>query len=238
VAKGKNDWVPYVVEYWYLLIAALIFFLLQGTVGTTEYDNAVLWAWIIGGGGFFVKFMMDSWINQTPKVVYNYGWTTTDGEVETGIGNFAGLRPALKAFGVYWKLKGALIFPEDGYIVEGPNVIIRCRMEETTLAQMPRVARDWIIENNIKPPYKVGYANISQYQEELDLKGNVMLKKPEVQYIIEELRKTNEENDMLRKMMANLRQDVEDKADWFKRIGQPKSVIQQIWDGATKEEET
>ena len=194
-------------------------------------DTAQWFAGLLFLAGAMSKLVWDNWVKNTPKVIWNGGWTTTHGEIETAVGNYAILRPGIKAFGIYLPLPGALVFPEDGYLSVNPNIMIACKMMRSTIDRMPRAVRSWLMDNKVKGPYWLGYATPDQYDDDVvDKDGKVIAKKPKIGFLIEEKIATDEENAQLRSRMARYRMDEEQTVEWANRItGKKKGPLEGIF---------
>ena len=236
--EESQKWSEYIVKYWYILIAATIFFMFKGKWGFFDMDNALYWAGIIGLGGGVWGLTWTYFENKTPKVIFNYGFSTTDGEIETGIGNYAALQHSIKALGIYWKLDGMFFFPEDGYSVQGPNINIHCRMEKKEFGRLPNVIRNFITSEKKRPPYWMGYADISQYQDKVNKDGKIDVTKPKIAYIISELEQTNKQNDILTNMMEALRDEVSKTDEWAKILKRKGSTVEEAIKSFMKDEDS
>ena len=204
VEEERKSLKDYVIEYAWVIIAGLFLLFFKGRLGVSEVDKAFLYAASFFLLCFFAKLAWAAWKNSTPKIVFNYGHSTTDGEIITA-GNFGIMRPAIKAFGMYFKLRGAYVAPLDALYKAGPNILINAKMEKVELDEMPLEVRSVIRELRIPPPYFLGFADEEQYdivfEGDEELRKITGIPKPSVSYLIDEIKKLNKQVAMRERVM-------------------------------------
>jgi len=224
----KKTWKDYLIQYSYIIIAFLFMLFFRGRLGTMVWDKAIFGGIAIILIGTLFLLVYPAWKNATPKIVYNYGFDTTDGEL-ISCGNYFIARPALKAFGMYWKLSGAYIFPLDAVEKVGPNLVIKARMERVPIEQIPLVPQSYIIQHGIKPPYYLGFADEEQYAEVVEDPEQITgQKKPSVGFLIKEIKELLELNTFLRKIVKGKWKDIEDMVEWAKRVGKKETLVDML----------
>ncbi len=232
----------YLIEYSWLIVTGLFILFLRGRWGTVgPWDKAT----VIGMGFVFlisfVKLTYSAWKNATPKIIFNYGHDITDGEIIPA-GNFGIMRPAIKAYQWYFKLPGAYVAPLDALHKAGPNILINAKMDLCTLDEMPIEVRSVIKEKNIKPPYYLGFADEEQYSKVLDdpeLKQITGISRPDVSYLIDEIKKVNKQVALREKILSGDISVIEKFVDGASRISTRAkgSILEILKKGVLREEE-
>lgn len=222
----KKTTKDYLIEYSWLIVAVLFVAFLRGRWGEIgPYDKATF-----VGMGFvvfvsFIKLTYSAWKNATPKIIYNYGHSITDGEIIPA-GNFGIMRPAIKAYQWYFKLPGAYVAPLDALHKAGPNILINAKMDMSSLDEMPIEVRSVIKEKDIKPPYYLGFADEEQYDKILEgvvddpeaIKTLGGVSKPNVSYLIDEIKKVNKQVSLREKILSGDLSVIEDFVKGSSRI--------------------
>jgi hypothetical protein len=211
----KKTMRDYLIEYCWLILLVLLAVLMRNRIDPIVINQGKQMAFFIVACGVLAvwcgKSLYITFRNSTPKIVYNYGHSTTDGEIIPA-GNFGIMRPAVKAYQWYFKLKGAYVAPLDAINKVGPNIFINAKMEKVELDEMPIEVRSAIRELNIPPPYFLGFADEEQYSKIIDLtplteKDPEVIKyigisRPDVSYLIDELKKVNKQVALREKILS------------------------------------
>lgn len=224
----------YIINYFWLILAVLFMVLFRGRMGNVIYDKAVFLGLSFIIGAILAKLSYIGFENATPKVIYNYGHSITDGEIIPA-GNFGIMRPAIKAYQWYFKLSGALVAPLDAIHKAGPNILINARMDRVELDELGIEARSIIKEKGIKPPYYLGFADEEQYSHVFDdpeLKQITGLTKPDVNYLVDEIKKVNKQVSLRERVLRGDTKAIEEYVSGASRI--QSRAKGDIWDSLKK----
>lgn len=208
-----------------VIIGLLFIIFMKGRLGNINWDKAVtigsLWIIFI----WIAKSLDITFKNSTPKIIYNYGFSTTDGEIIPA-GNFGIMRPAVKAYQWYFKLPGAYVAPLDSLHKAGPNILINARMDLVELDEMPIEVRSVIKEKGISGPFFLGFADEEQYSkileqvtsdpEAIEALGGIT--KPNVAYLVDEIKKVNKQVALREKILSGDLGVIEDFVKGSSRI--------------------
>ena len=233
--EEKLSWKEYVIKYSYLLIGGAIWLFFRGRIGTRIFDNAAL----LGGGimltGSLALLVYSSWKNATSKIVFNWGHSTTDGEI-IKLGNYGIVQPAIKAYQWYFKLHGAYIFPVDGYGKSGPNIVIHAKMDTASIDELPLEIKSFIMDKSIKPPYNIGFADVEQYEKMIENPDGELKPKISVEYLIHENKELRKENSFLRAIKDGKLKDIERFVEFGKRVSKGKGLADTLKDAFMSKE--
>jgi hypothetical protein len=232
-----KTWKDWLVAYSWLIIAVVFWLLMHGRMGTSSLDTATFYA-----AGFivlvlFAKSAYTTFSDKTAKIVFNPGHNTTDGSFDV-VGNFAVIRPAIRSFGMYWKKDGAYVAPVDAIHKEGRNLVLTCKMDLVELGELPLEVRSFLAQENIKPPYYLGFADEEQYHQFLDDPEKASgMEKPSVGYLIDEIKKVNKQVFLREKILGGDIKVIEEFVAGSSRISQTaKGGILEAIKKATLEE--
>jgi len=229
---GQKTTRDYFVEWFWLILAVIFAIFMRGRLGSVTYDKAVFLACIFVVGAVMAKSAIIMWKNATAKIIFNYGHSTTDGEIIPA-GSFGILRPAVKAYQWYFKLPGAYVAPLDALHKAGPNILINAKMDMVGLDEMPIEARTVIREKNIKGPYFLGFADDEQYSKVLDDPEQASgLARPDVSYLIDEIKKVNKQVTLRERILSGDVRAIEDYVAGASRIS--SRAKGDIWESLKK----
>jgi len=241
--RKEKTVVDYIIEYFWIWVPLLVMIFLKGRLGEVgPYDKAVFGSFCFMVFALITKGAYNAFLNATPKIVYNNGWATTDGTFETK-GNYAIIRPAIKAFQWYYKFKSPVfICPIDAITKIGDNLILNVDMEKVSISELPIEVRSYIVEKGLKPPYYMGLASPEQFLETLEVEDKELgISKPKVTYLVEELKERNKMIALLENLLRGKFETLEEFVAASQRIherargGFIESVVRALKEKGEKE---
>lgn len=182
---------------WILAFICIIAFYIiySGKMGDIVRDKAEVYSYMAVGLICFVYFAKTWMYYDSPKLIWNDGFTTTMGEWDEA-GNFAIIRHnSIHSKRIGWTFEGndgVTIAPIDSINRAGKSIYLNVRAEKKKITELPSEVRRMIIAKKINPPYYIGYANEDQYSSYTTSKKGEPLSSVKVSFIVEQLTIANE----------------------------------------------
>lgn len=228
-------------DYWHIImvIAVAILFLAiyHGRLPPFTIDRALFYVIVFGALYWFGMNMWWAWENFSPKLISNPIFVTTDGEFDT-VGAYALIIPAIKAFGVYFKIRNkTIIAPTVAVNKRGRNMDVAVRLTRTPKENLPPIVYDAIEAGDYPEPYYMGYLDEESYAEKVDDPEKISgVTKPSASTLIHQIEELNKQVTMFKKYLTDVMGVKEDIIDWWKRFSKKEGFWEQL-KGATMEGE-
>lgn len=205
-----------------LILGLYLFFFHRNEI--VQWNAAISYFFIAFTGLLIFEAQNMAWKHMSPKFIANGEYTSTTGDYEP-FGDFALIRrEAVNAMGLkYHTNNGICIVPITSLNAVGKSMASPVRVIKHKLDELPLDIQQYVIEEGLNPPYKMGYADESQYPHSLDLLGEfadhggvelekvLRLKKPSISYMIKnqmDSQKMISELQRQLKMMYKSREDI------------------------------
>lgn len=170
---------------------------------------------------------------KTPKIIWNGGQCTWTGR-RIPVGNYV-IHPlgGIHALGFDFMTgtEGHIITPLTSENMAGESKLLAVNADIVEFNTLDLEVQDKIMSNNLKPPYYAGYCDEDQLNDILDIKpddqklvdvGQVKgvggIRKVSVDFLISQLKKTNQHVSMLSRLLNNQGDDIEKVAGNWSRI--------------------
>ncbi len=236
--QGLKD---FLVGYWWVLILLLAWVLGRRYMGsdyTPRADLIFLFAGLMVAVG---KLTFLELKQRTPKICADGVFSTTQGTYSLA-GNYAIFRLNEIDCGIKYPPdwaggKGAIICPLDAINKRGRSVALQVQAIQTKTNELPIEVQENLLERKIKPPYYMGYCDIEQLKQEIDLeklKGSDLIeiygvKKTDVMNLIHIIRDQNRFISQQKQLLLHDRSSLETEMKYLNRMDIHKTSSSNIF---------
>ena len=188
---------------------------------------------------------------KTPKIIWNGGQCTWTGR-RIPVGNYV-IHPlgGIRALGFDFMTgnEGHIISPLTSENMAGESKLLSVNADIVDFNTLDLEVQDKIIANDLKPPYYAGYCDEDQLNDILDIKpddqkvldvGQIKgvggIKKVNVDFLISQLKKTNQHVSMLSRLLNGQGDDLEKVVGNWSRIYNKAKQKGSTWQNAIFED--